>query len=403
MNLRIDKTIRVFLTAVLTAVVLLASGCAETPAPSETAPVRQQSETEILTEEATEVPEESEAPETEETAAPTSEDESETTVPTTTRRPSPSEETEETTEEAVTPEFIAGYRVKVTVPSARVRAEASLDSAIAGAATEGEVFDVKGVSGAFYAIDFGNATRYLHYSVVDYGPFEKPAPAATEPAVPASRAEYTPGDGRIIALDIGHRPEGAISGVEPIGPGASETKRKLSTGTQGTDANGTVWYERDINLAVGLKLKAILEARGYSVFLVNRNESNAERALEASASGASLTIRIHCNGSDNHDVKGLMTYSPKPGNPFLGDSLIAESQRLSNCIAPAIVAATGVNFRGDLNANDMTGTNWSRIPVTIVEMGFMTNVEECTLLASPEYQEKLALGMANGVDAYLGH
>lgn len=374
----------------------------ETDGPDETdvvttVPPTQTEETEVESE--SEPEEELSTLPTEETEAETEETEEEevmlTTVP-----------PERESEEAVMLDYVEGYRVMVTVPSARVRKEANLQCEVLGAASEGDVFDVTGTDKAFYIIKYYDTTAYLHYTVVSYGPYEKPVPpetaAPTDPLVPVSKAEYVPGNGQIVCLDAGHRPEGQIPGEEPIGPGATVTKRKLSTGTQGTAADGTVYLERDINLQVTLKTKAVLEARGYTVVLTNRQLTNSERALEASASGASIYVRIHCNGSDDHSVRGLLTYSTKPGNPYHSDALIAECERLSVLIGQYASAATGARNIGVLNGNDMTGSNWSTIPVTIIEMGFMTNVEECTLLASPDYQEKLAIGMANGIDAYFG-
>ena len=48
----------------------------------------------------------------------------------------------------------------------------------------------------------------------------------------------------------------------------------------------------------------------------------------------------------------------------------------------------------------MSGVNWCAVPVSIVEMGFMSNPEEDRLLVTEAYQQKLIEGMANALDRY---
>lgn len=204
---------------------------------------------------------------------------------------------------------------------------------------------------------------------------------------------------KIIVIDAGHQSHGN-SDQEPIGPGSSETKAKVSSGTSGV-STGIPEYE--VNLQIAQKLNTELTKRGYSVTMVrNTNDvdiSNAERAEVANSLNADAFLRIHCNGDYNRSVKGTLTMCQTADNPYCGQ-FYEKSRKLSDCILVEICANTGSQNRGVIETDTMSGINWCQVPVTIIETGFMSNPDEDKLLSDEAYQLKIVKGIADGLDNY---
>ena len=220
-------------------------------------------------------------------------------------------------------------------------------------------------------------------------------PPTEEPSQPPTEAPKK----KLIVIDAGHQAK-ANYDTEPVGPGAAEQKIKVSSGTQGVV---TRLAEYQLNLLVAQKLQKILNDRGYETVMIRTthdvNISNAERAQIANELCADAFIRIHANGSDDPKTNGILTICQTKTNPY-NSNLHDASYLLSENVLSSMVEATGAKRLYVWETDTMSGINWCQIPVTIVEMGFMSNEAEDRNMATDAYQELLALGIANGIDRY---
>ena len=203
----------------------------------------------------------------------------------------------------------------------------------------------------------------------------------------------------VICIDPGHQSK-AITALEPLGPGSSEMKIKVAGGTTGIV---TKKPEYVLSLEASLKLGEILKKRGYNVIFTrttnNVNLSNKERAEIANKNNADLFIRIHADGSNDHSTKGFSVLTPSKENPYI-PSLYKDSLLISQNIVEEVKKEQSTIVKGISYRDDLSGFNWSKVPVTLIELGFMTNPEEDRKLSDQQYLTNLLMKIADGIDQY---
>jgi N-acetylmuramoyl-L-alanine amidase len=226
-------------------------------------------------------------------------------------------------------------------------------------------------------------------------------PAGSTTSAPHSTSTTAAHTGKVVVIDPGHQAHGDSS-LEPVGPGSSDKKAKVSDGTSGV-ATGTP--ESALVLAVSLKLRDALEARGVKVVMTRTtqdvNLSNIQRAEIANRAGADLFVRVHADGATTAATAGIHVLYPVSINGWTDDIAVA-SKKAASLAQRELIAATGANDRGIDARSDMSGFNWSDVPAIIPEIGFMTNATEDRLLATAAYQDKIVAGLTRAIVSFLG-
>lgn len=222
-----------------------------------------------------------------------------------------------------------------------------------------------------------------------------PSPAVAVVATVAPK----PVTGHIVCIDPGHQRK-SDQRPEPVGPGSSETKMRVTGGTTGVSSGKPEYV---FTLELSERIRKRLEAAGVRVVMTRTghdvNISNSERAKVANRAGADLFLRIHADGNTDRSLSGISTLYPATNS--WTRLYAASGKRSADAVHASVIKATGATNRGVVARGDLSGFNWATVPSCLVECGFMSNPAEDTLLVSAAYQEKLAAGIAEGVMTYL--
>lgn len=202
----------------------------------------------------------------------------------------------------------------------------------------------------------------------------------------------------LICIDPGHQAKGDWKS-EPIGPGSPYQKARVSSGTVGIS---TKKPEYVLNLEASEILKHILISKGFEVIMTREshdvNISNLERATFANNNNANMVIRIHADGSDDTSITGASILIPSQKGKYTS-SIFEASYECANLIKNKM-DVRGFKVNGIFERDDLTGFNWSKVPVVLVEMGFMSNYNEDEMMSNKEYQRKMMQSIAEGVEEY---
>lgn len=206
----------------------------------------------------------------------------------------------------------------------------------------------------------------------------------------------------VVVIDPGHDLR-ANPRTEPIGPGSATRKIKDGGGTRGV-VSGTT--EGQLNLAISLRVRALLERAGVRVVMTRSRTAgasigNVARAGIANRAGAALFLRVHADGAQSSAARGSHTLKPARRAGWT-DDIYEASGLAARAVQGELVRSLGFPDRGIQERSDMTGFNWADVPTILVEVGFMTNPTDDRALATEAYRERAAQGLCRGVLRFLG-
>ena len=177
----------------------------------------------------------------------------------------------------------------------------------------------------------------------------------------------------------------------------------IDAGHGGTDrgAKGKNPYceEKKLSLQTARLVKQYLDQLGYHVVMTRSTDAFVplpRRVEIANQADCNIFVSIHFNSSQSPEVDGVEI--------FFHDSKAEKaratsSKKLADSILSRVIRRTSAHSRGVKKGNFYV-IRETQMPAVLVEGGFITNSDERLLLKSREYQEKIARGIADGIDTY---
>lgn len=256
----------------------------------------------------------------------------------------------------------------------------------------GIIFMYAGKKGLIFAVLFMMTAVLGTYGLMEMAVLAAPGDLSIEAKTQVKKESRDALADEIKIMRAGEETEKAEKGEQPL--------IVIDAGHGGEDSgclgNGT--FEKDINLQIAFLVKQKLEKKGFQVMMPRETDeylAKEERVELANSYQADAYISIHQNTYEGNakSVEGIETW-------YDGADGTRDSGRLAKLVHQETLKSTGANERTLWDLSDLCVTNKTLMPACLIETGFLTNPKECRLLCSNEYQEKIAEGIAEGINLY---
>lgn len=161
-------------------------------------------------------------------------------------------------------------------------------------------------------------------------------------------------------------------------------------------------YEKDLNLLVAENLMEKLNENSEINARITRTRDEyiklLDRASVSNDNNADLFLSIHFNSSDNSSAKGIEVLYASEKNIAIKDTV---QKHFANCLQKALIRETGAVDRGIKNTPAIIVLNKTKNVSALVELGFLSNESDLENIKDPEYIDKLAKGIYNGIEDYM--
>ncbi|WP_411105824.1 N-acetylmuramoyl-L-alanine amidase [Streptomyces sp. cmx-4-9] len=239
------------------------------------------------------------------------------------------------------------------------------------------------------------------------------AAATPSPAAPSPGPAKGPLAGRTVVVDPGHNAGNFQHGTE------INRQVDIGTGRKECDTTGTTtnsgYMEAEFTWDVSQRLKTVLEAQGLKVVLTHHNDRPFgpcidERARIGNEAAADAVVSVHADGvsAGNRGFHVILPAKVRGGGADTS-KIVEPSRLLGERIAGNFARTTGTspaNYLGGGTGldvrDDLGGLNLSTQPKVFVECGNMRDAKDAALLTSPQWRQKAAQGIADGIVGFLG-